>query len=394
MPRYEDRLWAGDPTGQTRKDREPFRYRAYVPDFVAEAEFPAPGPLASAISDAERAAGELNRTAASVQPLEAVARQLLRAESVASSRIEGLEMSHQRLARVAHAGADARDESAASILGNIRAMEQSIAFGSTTEAVDVNAIAGLHRTLMTSTRDAHRAGVVRVTQNWLGGSQFSPRGAEFIPPPPELVESLLADLAKFMNREDMPAVQQAAIAHAQFETIHPFGDGNGRVGRCLIHVVLRRRGVAPRYVPPISLVLAARADDYVRGLTAFRAERWHEWCLFFADVTAVASREAVTFADRVGELQQQWREQARVRRRDAAAAMLIEKLPEQPIVDVKSAQAVIGGSDERSRLALNRLEEAGVLEQVTLGKRNRVWEAAGLYEALDGFEDHLAGLGP
>ncbi len=87
----------------------------------------------------------------------------------------------------------------------------------------------LHRTLMAVTRDAHLGGVVRDKQNSIGGEMFSPRGAEFVPPPLQYVPKLLEDLAAFLNREDLPAVQQAAIAHAQFETIHPFADGNGRV---------------------------------------------------------------------------------------------------------------------------------------------------------------------
>lgn len=393
MPRYEERLWPGDPTGQTRKDREPFRYQAYVPGAIAEAEFATPGPIAQAISGAERSVSELNHSPPAIEALESVARQLLRSESVASSRIEGLELSHKRLAHAAYGVSDARDETAESVLGNIRAMEQAIAIGASPDAFTAGHIVELHRTLMQSTRDARLAGIVRSTQNkqnWIGGSPFSPRGAEFVPPPPEFVDELLDDLALFINRDDLPPIHQAALAHAQFETVHPFGDGNGRIGRCLIHVVLRRRGLAPRYVPPISLVLATYADDYVRGLTAFRDERPNEWALFFSATVSSASQHARTFADRITVLQDEWRRRAKVRRRDSAAAALIGKLPSQPVVDVKSTQAVVGGSDERARLALNRLERAGVLEQITVGRRNRVWEAVGLYEALNRFERELA----
>src|SRR6202023_1686779 len=104
------------------------------------------------------------------------------------------------------------------------------------------------------------AGKVRDRQNWIGGASSGPRDAEFIPPPPELVPELLDDLSRFMARDDLPPVAQAAVAHAQFETIHPFADGNGRVGRCLISVVFRRRGLGQRLIPPVSLVLAARRD--------------------------------------------------------------------------------------------------------------------------------------
>lgn len=383
-------MWPGDPAGQTRKDREPFRYSAFVPDQIADADFPISGPAANAAVEAARDLTTLNHDPPSLDNLEAVARQLLRAESVASSRIEGLELSHERLAKADWAGQDGRDQTAQSVLGNLRAMESAIELGERAQSVTRHHILELHSILMSATRDAHLAGRVRDRQNWLGGSTFSPHGAEFIPPPPEDVQGLLDDLARFLNRDDLPAVQQAAIAHVQFETIHPFWDGNGRVGRCLFHVVLRKRGLAPRYVPPISLVLAANADDYVAGLTAYRQGREREWYLMFAATVSEACRQAREFSKTVAALKQRWFDQAKVPRKDSAAAILIDALPAQPILDVKTAQGVVGGSSERARLALVRLHEAGVLSQTSTGKRNRVWEAMGLFEALDAFERRLA----
>lgn len=391
MAEYQERVWPADPSGQSRRDREPFRYRAYVPDRIGEAEFPMAGPVAQAVSEAERALGDLYGGPPAVDTLESVARQLLRAESVASSRIEGLELSHTRLARADYQGDAARDETARSVLGNIRAMERAIELGDSAKPFTADQLCELHAILMAETRDAHIAGKVRDRQNWLGGSTFSPRGAEFIPPPQEYVDDLLEDLAAFVNRDDLPTVQQAAIAHAQFETIHPFWDGNGRVGRCLIHAVLRRRGLAPRYVPPISLVLAGDADRYIRGLTAYRDEREHEWTLFFARTTSTASREAGLFAERVASLQEQWRSKVGRVRKDSAAARLIQALPRMPILDTAAAHELVGGSDEAVRLAVLRLEEAGVLRRVANSNgRGRAWEAVGLFEALDGFERDLA----
>jgi Fic family protein len=392
MPRYLTRTWKGNPTGQTRKDREPFKYQAYVPDQIADADLPLPGPLAAATSEAERALAELNHDPPALKSLEALARQLLRAESVASSRIEGLELSHKRLARAAYDEKEARDETASSVLGNIRAMERAIEMGADPAPVTVESMLDLHRTLMGATRDARFGGVVRDKQNWIGGETFSPRGAEFVPPPPEYIPKLLEDLAAFLNREDLPATQQAAVAHAQFETIHPFADGNGRVGRCLIHVVLRRRALAERYVPPISLILAANADQYVKGLTAYRAERVDEWCFLFAQTVIAAAREARSFADRVAELQEEWRQRADSPRRGSAASRIIDQLPAHSLIDTKTAEQVIGASDEAVRLALQRLEQAGVLTRVNTGDRNRVWEAAELYDALNEFERSLADL--
>jgi Fic family protein len=269
-------------------------------------------------------------------------------------------------------------------------MERAIEIGAGEAPITVDSMLELHKTLMASTRDAHLGGVVRDKQNWIGGETFSPRGADFIPPPPGNVPSLLADLATFLNREDLPGTQQAAVAHAQFETIHPFADGNGRVGRCLIHVVLRRRGLAPRYVPPISLVLAANADQYIKGLTAYRADRVEEWCFLFAQTVIAAAREATSFADRVARLQEDWRKRAGSPRRDSAASRIIDDLPAHPLIDTKTAEQVIGASDEAIRLGLQRLETAGVLTRVNAGNRNRVWEAADVYEALDEFERALS----
>ncbi len=397
MPKFEQRVWPGDPTGQSRKDREPFRYEAYVPDRIAEADFPLTGPTSVAVSEAERSVSDLNQDPPTLHALEAVARQLLRAESVASSRIEGLELSHKRLARAAYESDDGHDATARSVLGNVKAMERAIAIGAADRPLTVDDIIELHRVLMEATTDAHIAGRVRDKQNWIGGGTFSPRNAEFIPPPPEYVDGLLEDLAFFLNRADLPTIQQAAIAHAQFETIHPFADGNGRVGRCLIHVVLRRRDLAPRYVPPISLVLAAHADDYIKGLTAYRRAAIDEWCLFFAQVASSASHQAVEFATRISELQEEWRQRVKARR-GSGADLLIQELPGQPLIDVETAEQLIGGSAERARLALNRLADAGVVQPAKVssrrgqgaGRPGAVWEVQGLFEALNSFERDLA----
>ncbi|HUP86050.1 MAG TPA: Fic family protein [Acidimicrobiales bacterium] len=120
----------------------------------------------------------------------------------------------------------------------------------------VDGLLEMHEWLLSRTRLREHAGQIRSVQNWIGGSSFDPCSAAFVPPPFEQVEGVLADVCAFVNDDELPAVAQAAIAHSQFETIHPFVDGSGRTGRALIHAVLRRRGVAPRILPPISLVLA------------------------------------------------------------------------------------------------------------------------------------------
>lgn len=201
-------------------------------------------PTTAPVAEADLEVWDLNRQAPAVDGLDALARQLLRQESVGSSRIEDL------------------------VIGNVRAMERAIALAGEPRPFTRDDVVAIHPTLFEGTHDEWLAGVVREKQNWIGGSAYSPADAAFVPPPPERVESLLDDLATFMNRHDLPVTLQAAIAHAQFETIHPFLDGNGRVGRCLIRVVFRRRDLARTVVPPISLVLATHVDLYIGGLVA------------------------------------------------------------------------------------------------------------------------------
>ena len=373
-----------------RKVRESFEYQAFVPEPIADQDFVLKADVAAVVSQAESAVQELNHYPPAFGSFEALARRLLRAESIASSRIEGLELSHRRLARAEFAPTKALDVTAESVLGNIRAMDAAVKLGSQARSLRSEDVVALHRELMSATRDARIAGVVRTTQNWIGGVGNSPRSADFVPPPPEFVDALLVDLAAFLNREDLSPVVQAAIAHAQFETIHPFADGNGRVGRCLIHVVMRRRGIAPRYVPPVSLVLATDARAYVRGLTDYREGMLDEWTGVFAAATRTAATQARSFADRVAGLQQRWRERATRPRASSAAERLIAVLPAYPIVDLSLTRNVLDVSAPAAWGALQRLEGAGVLRQITVGRRNRAYEAVGLFDVVDRFERELA----
>src|SRR5258708_3190288 len=190
-------------------------------------------------------------------------------------------------------------------------------------------------------------GQIRVVQNWIGGNDYNPCGADFVPPPPEFVPGLSEDLVAFLNSDGFPPLVQAAIAHAQFETIHPFADGNGHVGRALIHLVLRRRGLAPRYVPPISLVLATDSRDYMDGLTRFRyvgeqtstqaGDGVSGWIARFGSATLRATEDARQIASDIEALEKRWRNQAGLIRKNSAADVLLRGLPSAPILTVSTA---------------------------------------------------------
>jgi Fic family protein len=391
MARYETRSWPADPSAPGgRSARRAFSYRAFVPDPIADLQLALPSSVAAVVSSAERAVDALNRDPPRPASLEVLARRLLRAESVASSRIEGLVLSQRRLARAEAEEADAGDETARSVLGNVVAMEHAVAPGAGAKPLRLKDVLEIHRLLMLATTTPQIAGELRERQNWIGGNSYNPGRADFVPPPPERVKDLMNDLVAFMNRTDLPPVLQAAIAHAQFETIHPFADGNGRVGRALIHVVLRRRGLAPRYVPPVSLVLAADAKAYVAGLTAFREYRPGDWILVFAQAIERAAAKASELATRLAELQEKWRERAGRPRRHSSAEALIVELPAHPIVTVATAQKFLGRSKQAVNEAIAALAEKGVLHQITLAKRNRAWEARELFDLINDVERELA----
>jgi Fic family protein len=138
---------------------------------------------------------------------------------------------------------------AAEILANIDAMQLSIERAADLEEAHLADFLDIHRVLLERAPNSQIAGRFRTSQNWIGGNDYNPCGAAFVPPPPGEVDRLLDDLCEFVNDVALPPLVQAAIAHAQFETIHPFEDGNGRTGRALVQVVLRRRGLAPAFVP-------------------------------------------------------------------------------------------------------------------------------------------------
>src|SRR2546427_952069 len=198
--RVERRRWT--PTGTAfggRASRRRFYYEAFLPDPIAELDLQLPSDVATVVTDAETEVRALNERAPDLGALEVLARQLLRAEAVASSRIEGLEMSHRRLARAAF-DAEASDRSARVVVGNVRAMEEAIKLGAQARRLRITDIVAIHKTLFGDTPDSSIAGKIRDKQNWIGGRDDSPLGAEFIPPPEDQVRPLLEDLCEFMAR--------------------------------------------------------------------------------------------------------------------------------------------------------------------------------------------------
>lgn len=387
---YVEKTWQHDPTLYApARYRRACTYESFLLDPLEDLVVSMAGDVAGVVSDAEAAIGHLNRS--SERALGPLARLLLRTESIASSRIEGMQVETRTLAR-----AEARYEAgrniareAAEILANIDAMQLAVEEAAGRSRLTIDALRDIHVALLANTSQAHMGGQIRTNQNWIGGNDYNPCGADFVPPPPELVMPLLDDFLDFCNDEGLPPLVQAAIAHAQFETIHPFGDGNGRTGRALVHVLLRRRGLATSFVPPISVVLAGRRERYIQGLVSFREGDLMEWLELFASASAQAATLATAYVEDVASLQEEWRHRLRdaaAPRSDAAAWGLIDVLPGYPVFTVSMAVAATDRSKPAVERAVGQLTEAGVLSPVGSGQRNRMWESPELIELLSRLE--------
>ncbi|BDE06821.1 hypothetical protein WPS_20970 [Vulcanimicrobium alpinum] len=267
------------------------------------------------------------------------------------------------------------------------------------EPITTARLVDVQEALLRPTTLADRTGL-RHVQNWIGRHDNSPNGADFVPPPPELVPELLEDLCGFCNGDSVSPVVQAAIAHAQFETIHPFIDGNGRTGRALIAMVLRRRGLALRTVPPVSLILATSAGAYVHALNATRYDGPPEgpvanaameaWIAMFAGACTRAAHDAVAFEDRIEALVATWRTRLGSLRADAGALQLLAHLPAAPIITISSAQKLIGRNFTNTSTAIEVLVRARILIETTGARRNRSFEAVELIDAFADLERALA----
>ncbi len=385
------RTWESDPSRNAPpRYRKACAYAPFVPEPLLGMTLRLDGSLAGLISEVEHAIGQLNEDGGAA--LEPLARLLLRTESIASSKVEGMQLGVRDLAR-----AEARFESgtlpgaeAVEVLANIDAMVLAVDEAASVRSFRVPEIQSIHRRLLEATSHRGIAGRLRTQQNWIGGNDYTPCGADFVPPPPEDVRGLLDDLCAFINADTLPPLLQAALVHAQFETIHPFDGGNGRTGRALVHGVLRRRGLVPHFLPPISVVFASDRQRYIRGLTGFRGPDVNAWLEQFAVATLQATRLARAYLTAVRRLQEQWRTRltalARVPRSDATAWLLVDQLPAHPLLSAPVAAVVSGRSKVRVYEAIEQLVAAGVLLPLSSGMRNRWWEAVGLLDLVGELE--------
>jgi Fic family protein len=351
-------------------------YRAAVLPLIADTELLLPGETAAA---AEDAAAEIARFDAEmggeIAPFASV---LLRSESAASSRIENLTASARAIAE-AELGARSSGN-AAEVVANTRAMDAAIALA---DRLDADAILAMHAALMADT-DPAIAGAWRTDQVWIGGGRLGPHQALFVPPQASGVAPAIADLVRFLARDDLPVLPHAAVAHAQFETIHPFPDGNGRTGRALLHAVLRSKGLTRSVTAPVSAGLLTDTAAYFAALDAYRAGDPTAIVRALADASFAAVTNGRALVAELRELRARWGATVRARR-DSAVWRVADLLLRHPVVDAALLTRELGVAGTNVYRSLEPLQQAGVLVVTGDGRRNRTWRAPEVLAALDAF---------
>lgn len=409
MGAWEDAHWESAVESYVpRHERRSGSYPRYVPDCLDGISLAVDGTLSRHVALVERSVRALNGPGA--EGLAGIARFLLRSEAIASSRIEGITPSAQQVA-LAELGQSESvrgvSEQARLVANNMTVVREATTALVEADQLRVADIVELHRSLLP---DEPRHHGLRTVQNWIGTSSWTPIGAAYVPPAPERVPQLMEDLVRYLNGAAHAPLIQAAMVHAQFETIHPFTDGNGRVGRALIHTALARRGLTDRAVLPISLVLATLRDRYVTGLTSFRdaspvgsveaSAAKGEWLAMFVEAAAIAVEQSEALAAAIGELHGSWvnrlashraaRGLRPAPRAGSAGAQLLSRLPEAPVVTATTLASILDVSFPAASSALDELKGAGILATKTIERGATAYIAREVLDLITMSERALA----
>ncbi|MCH9276194.1 Fic family protein [Bifidobacterium amazonense] len=375
---------------RTERKRGTGPYESAVPPAIAGLQLAIPHDLVADLEESARMLGELDAYAATklgvkdrvLGPMSSI---LLRTESTSSSQIENLTVGAKNLA-LQEIG-EGKSNNAAVVVGNVRAMEAALAWS---EHLDEQGLLAMHKALLSAQFgwEAY-AGRFRNELVWIGGSSHGPVHASHVGPQPELVEPAILDMLKFLQRDDLPVIVQCAIAHAQFETIHPFADGNGRVGRALVHAVLRNKGLVRNVTPPVSAGLLTDTSRYFHALQQYRDGDARPIAMCFTSACRYASVTGIRLIDALEHQLDESREALRGVRAGATAWNVLPLLIEQPIINREYLTVKLGLTQKTADRAIDTLTKYGVLTEIMGGRRNAVWAHQGILQVLDDYAAQL-----
>jgi len=357
--------------------RQSSGYRAFIPaPLPPDPPIDLGGQLRELLSDADYALGRLDGAVLTLPNPDLFVYMYVRKEAVLSSQIEGTQSSLQNLlaaeARLADPDTPADVNE---VINYVRAMNHGLRRLSELP-VSIRLIREIHAELLQGVRGARLTpGELRASQNWIGPGGCTLHEATFVPPPPNEVPQALSDLERFLHAENPPpALVWVGLAHAQFETIHPFLDGNGRVGRLLITFLLTEKKLLSRPVLYLSHHFKRRRAEYYERLQAVRDEGdWEGWLVFFLRGVSDVSREATQTAAAILRMREDYRAKITERLGRAAANghRIMDKLFDHPIVTVARVREWLGVTPAGANNLVNRLADIGLLREITGYARNR-----------------------
>lgn len=358
-------------------------YRAFNPDPLPLQLIWTPR-IVNALSDADRLLGRLGGEGRRLPNPHLLIRPFVQREAIFSSRIEGTQSTLGELLAAEAGIAVTRSPEDLREVGNyVAALEHGIARLKTLP-LSLRFVRELHKKLMTGVRGGHATpGEFRQSQNWIGPPGSTLAQATYVPPPHEEMLDHLSAWENFLHDETLPPLVQTALMHYQFEAIHPFLDGNGRVGRLLIILLLMQRNVLPLPLLYLSAFFEATRRDYYESLRAVtERSAWEDWLLYFLNGVARQSEDALSRAERINQQLDQWRE--RVSRAGSSVALnLLDLLGTNPFITVRKAEAQIDVAYNTAATALRRLERLRIVKQVGEARRDRVFCAQALLDILD-----------
>lgn len=382
---YEERDWkpSTQPISRTelRLSRGP--YKAAVTPAIANLKIVLPGEISALASEASVEVARFDAEVGhDIAPFASI---LLRSESAASSKIENLTASAKAIA-LAELG-DPRRQNASIIVANVRTMQSAIDLA---DHLDGDAIIAMHETLL-GHANPEWTGAWRTSQVWIGGRN-SPHTAVFVPPHSDRVPEAMNDVVAFMSRDDISPLVQAALAHAQFETIHPFPDGNGRVGRAVIHALLRGKGLIRNVTVPVSAGLLSNTGTYFEALNKYRDGNPVAIVQRLSDAAFGAIANGRVLVENLQELRSVWNSTLKVRSH-SSAWKLLSLLMRQPVINSPLVQRELDVAPVNALRAIRRLADVGILKEVSGHYRNQVWEAPEVLSALDNFAERAGRRG-
>lgn len=379
MPDQAPSSTADTPPRAGRYVRQPTGYRAFIPASLP----PVPpvqvtGEIQRLLSEADRALGRLDGSIQTLPNPDLFVFMYVRKEAVLSSQIEGTQSSlNDLLAAEARILSPEQPRDVDEVVNYVRAMNHGL---DRLHALplSVRLIREIHAKLLSGVRGSQLTpGELRRSQNWIGPGGSTLMDAAFVPPPPEEVPAALGDLEQFLHAPtDLPALLQIGLAHVQFETIHPFLDGNGRVGRLLITFFLCERGILQKPVLYLSHYFKKHRAAYYDHLQAVRdTGDWERWLIFFLRGVIEVSAQATETARRILALREEHRAAVTTHLARAAANghRVLEHLYERPIVSVSDIQNLLGTTYPAASNVVNRLATLGIVREITGYRRNRLF---------------------